>query len=95
MPLRRDPADPAKRNPTGLRPPRSGRKWQLVGTVGNFTPELVRVKPDTVVLTKQEKAAGATKLDRTVTFDYAKGTLEVPVDGGPVKPGGGKRTERP
>lgn len=99
MPPRRDPADPTKRNPTGVRPARAGKRWTLVGTVGNFEPDRVPAKPDTVVLTKQEKAAGATKLDRTATFDYVKGTLDVkadvPADSGPVKPGGGKKVERP
>jgi len=94
MPPRRPPADPGKRNPTGVRKAGAKKKWVLRGTVGNFEPERVRSKPDTTALTKQEKAAGATKLDRDVRFDWEKGTLERPGDG-PLQPGGGRRVDRP
>lgn len=92
MPPRRPPADPNKKNPTGVRKAGAGKRWKLQGTVGNFDADRVKSKPDTTVLTKQEIAAGATKLDRSTRFDYAKGTVETVVDAGTQTTiGGGKQ----
>jgi hypothetical protein len=75
MPPRRDPANPTKRNPTGVRPARRDTRWELQGTVGDFVPDAVPSKRETAVLTVQERAAGLTKLDRTERFEWAKGEV--------------------
>lgn len=74
---KRPPADPNKKNPTGVRKAGAGKKWVLQGTVGNFDADRVKSKPETTILTKQEKAAGATRLDKGTKFDFEKGTIEV------------------
>lgn len=74
---RRPPADPNKKAPNGVRKAGAGKRWVLQGTVGNFDADRVKSKPETAVLTKQEKTAGVTRLDKSNRFDFEKGTIEV------------------
>lgn len=76
MPRSREPAEPNKRNPTGVRKAGAGKRWVLQGTVGNFTPEAVPSKRDTDRLTKQERAAGLARLDSDTEFDYREGRVK-------------------
>jgi hypothetical protein len=87
MPPRRDPANPAKRNPTGVRPARRNTRWELQGTVGDFVPDAVPSKRETLILTAQERAAGVTKLDVATRFEWAKGEIVSDIVSGEVVAG--------
>lgn len=98
MPPRRPPVNPAKAAPAGVRAPRAGRRWQLYGTVGDFTPDLIPSKLATTVVTKQERDAGLTRLDRLEQFRAGRVERDqvAAPDAGPVRPGGDRgRVERP